>query len=131
MTRFSSDTSQQRNLSMFGRLTQTFPVLVAFNRKYVLRFKLTARATCGATKTQAHAGIAQVSFLYIRSKKSCYSSHCGTTTSDPNKSNFRIDHQKHIQHANIWHLHRLCIFVLPFRVQLHALRVGWSSLAQR
>lgn len=50
MNCFSSDRSQQKNLSRFGRLTQTFPVVVAFNRKYVLRFKLTARATCREAK---------------------------------------------------------------------------------
>ncbi len=50
----SSDRSQQRNVSIFGRLMQTLPVVVAFNRKYVLRFKLTARATCnGAVKTSS------------------------------------------------------------------------------
>lgn len=47
----SSDRSQLTNVSIFGRLTQTVPVVVAFKLKYVLRFKLTARATCrGANK---------------------------------------------------------------------------------
>lgn len=47
----SSDRSQLTNVSIFGRLTQTVPVVVAFKFKYVLRFKLTARATCrGANK---------------------------------------------------------------------------------
>lgn len=48
---FSSDRSQLRNVSIFGRLTQRFPPVVAFRHRYVLRFKLTARATCrGANK---------------------------------------------------------------------------------
>lgn len=55
---FSSDKSQQRNVSIFGRLMQTFPVVVAFNLKYVLRFKLTASATCNRAITKkVHSNI--------------------------------------------------------------------------
>lgn len=50
MSFFSSDRSQLRNVSIFGRLMQTLPSLLVFKRKYVLRFKLTARATCSGAE---------------------------------------------------------------------------------
>ncbi|TNN30346.1 hypothetical protein EYF80_059503 [Liparis tanakae] len=50
---FRSDGSQQRNESMFGRLMQTLPVVVPFKLKYVLRFKLTARATCDEQRAES------------------------------------------------------------------------------
>lgn len=114
LRRFSSDRSQLRNLSMLGRLTQTFPELVAFNCKYVLRFKLTARATCKTARIGAHAHMwAHTSVISVNSSQDIISFVSLLANQFQIKTILILapsTQQVNTQHANICHVHRLCLY---------------------